>query len=69
MSKDKPLSSILEQDEASRYLEALTDKERRPQYIMNKLATSPKSFSKEEREVAKTICAPNAKIGNVPHSK
>jgi hypothetical protein len=61
----EPLSGVLEQDGASKYLEGLTDQERRPQYIMNGLAKSPETFSEEEREAAQAICSPAA-IVNAP---
>ncbi len=46
------LKGILAKDDASKFLEALPDEQRRPQYIKNKLAASPESFSESELEAA-----------------
>lgn len=52
------LKGILQEDDASKFLESLPEKERRPQYVKNKLMESPESFSEEERMAAEAIYAP-----------
>lgn len=49
---------LLQEDDASKFLDSLPEAERRPQYIQNRLPKSPESFSKEEVEAAKAIYAP-----------
>jgi hypothetical protein len=55
------LKGILKEDAASKYLEGLSDAERRPQYITNGLPPSPKSFTEEERKAAFAIFTPKDK--------
>jgi len=46
------------EDDASKFLEALPDAQRRPQYVTNSLPPSPPSFSPEEKEAALAIFIP-----------
>jgi hypothetical protein len=60
VSREK-LKGILEEDDASKFLESLGEKERHPQYVTNGLPRSPESFSAEEREAAMAIFTPKTK--------
>jgi hypothetical protein len=62
MSQDK-LRQILVEDDASRFLEGLPEKERRPQYMKNALPTSPETFTEEEREAAMAVFSPPSPKG------
>jgi hypothetical protein len=58
MNNNSKLKRILQEDDASKFLDSLPEAERRPQYIQNRLPKSPESFSKEEVEAAKAIYVP-----------
>ena len=60
----KHLEGILVEDDASKFLGALPDEQRRPQYIKNKLAKSPESYSDKELEAALSIFSPKKKKKN-----
>jgi hypothetical protein len=60
MSHDR-LKGILQEDDASKFLESLPDKERRPQYVKNALPPSPNTFTEEEREAALAVFSPPEK--------
>jgi hypothetical protein len=63
MSQEKQLKQqVLQEDDASRFLESLNEDERRPQYIKNSLKKSPETFSDEEMEAAKKIYSPPFKV-------
>lgn len=47
------------EDDASRYLDSLTDEERRPKYIRNKLPSGKRGLTKKEAEVAWETFPPN----------
>lgn len=40
------------EDDASRYLDSLTDEERQPKYIRNRLPSGKRDFTKEETDLA-----------------
>ena len=58
MNNNSKLKRILQEDDASKFLDSLPEDERRPKYIQNRLPKSPESFSKEEVEAAKAIYDP-----------
>jgi hypothetical protein len=59
--KNDILKRMLVVDDASRYLDDLAPEQRRPQFVKNKLPESHRSFTKDERELAKQIYAPKTK--------
>ena len=57
--KDPLFDKLLVEDDASRYLDSLSSKDRRPQYVKNKLPKSGRSFTKAERNLAKLSYSPH----------
>ena len=61
-----PLSEILEEDDGSRHLDKLAPRDRRPQFVKNKLLTKTRTFSEQERKTANLIFTPAKMPGEWP---